>query len=459
MEKRAIALLAFVLLVFTVMPGFASAAQSTGFEKDFAKYLERVSKERGFTVTEADIEYSLSLYEDTLDNFETVEDLEAFLGEVIQKDGRNLRYLYEDYEISKEELGELLAENGETSDDYVFVDDLYQAVDFYLEARIVRDPDFDKNLEIRLKEVSKVRGFTVTREDVVASLARYEESLDNFKTIDRLFDFLGEIIKKDLSNLDYFTDLYDVNKDELLALMKENGLDINDYIFIDDLDQDINGFFEDMYLIDELSVLMEEYGLTMEEMDRLEAHFLSIFETMDDETLEQIFNLADRMMAFEDFDTATELTPKEAAELLSIYKEFISIFQLKVDFSLIQDGTEKPLSLTALFNLTELVNADLKISLYNVQGEFLADLIITGEMVDSESLHDTGQALSNGTDKPTPAPVKKTVSSDTTAPATVKGGELPKTASNYGMGALAGLFIISGGIFLFRKTRATSLEK
>ncbi|WP_052360618.1 processed acidic surface protein [Oceanobacillus manasiensis] len=459
MKKWALALLAFVLFVVAVMPGYASAGQNAGFEKDLSKYLERVSKERGFTVTQTDIEYSLTLYEDTLDNFETVEDLEGWLGEVIRKDGRNLRSVYESYEFTKADLEALLAENGETLEDYVFIDDLYQAIDFYVEEKVVRDPDFDKNLEIRLKEVSKIRGFTVTREDIVASLARYEESLDNFKTIDRLFDFLGEIIKEDLSNLDYFADFYDVSKSELLDLLNENGLDINDYIFIDDLDQDISGYFEDMYLIDELSVLMEEYGLTMEEIERLEAHFLSIFETMDDEMLERIFNLAERMMAFEDFDTATELTPKEAAELLSIYKEFISIFQLKVEFSLIKDGTEKPLSLTALFNMTELVNADLKISLYNLEDIFLADLIITGEMVESKTIHDTGKALSSGTDKPESKPVKNAVSTDETTPTTVKGGKLPKTASNYGMNSLAGLFIIGAGFVLYRRTRTTNLEK
>ncbi|WP_404455343.1 processed acidic surface protein [Oceanobacillus kapialis] len=459
MKKWAMAFLAFVLLVVTVMPGFASAEKSAVFGKDLTKYLERVSKERGFTVTEEDIEYSLSLYEETLDNYDSLEDLESFLGEIIQKDGSNLKDVYEIYEFKKADLEALLAENGETLEDYVFLDDLYQAIDFYLEERIVRDPDFDKNLEIYLKDISEIRGFTVTREDIVASLALYEENLDNYKTVERVFEFLGEVIKADLSNLDYFTDMYDVSKAELLALMEENGLDINDYIFLDDLDVDISSYFHDSYLVEELSLLMKEYGLTEEEITRLEEHFLSIAEHWDEEALERIFALSERMLVFENFDEATELTPAQAAELLSIYQEAISLFQVKVDYSLIKDGKEEPLSLSALFAMTELVNADLKMSIYNLEGEFLADLIITGDMVDSDTVHETGQALSNSTEKPETAPVKKTVTSEATATATVKGGELPKTASNYGMGSLAGLFLIAASVFLFRKTRSTNLEK
>lgn len=44
------------------------------------------------------------------------------------------------------------------------------------------------------------------------------------------------------------------------------------------------------------------------------------------------------MMAFEDFDVATEFTGEQIAELASIYEELLIIFKLKAVYSLIKGG-------------------------------------------------------------------------------------------------------------------------
>src|SRR3954452_13961405 len=92
---------------------------------------------------------------------------------------------------------------------------------------------FEQELAQYLKEASQERGFEVTKEDIEASLALYEDSLENYQSVKELADFLGEIIKADLSNLDFIYEEYDLNEDGLHQLLKENGEDINDYIFVD----------------------------------------------------------------------------------------------------------------------------------------------------------------------------------------------------------------------------------
>ncbi|GAB2537673.1 processed acidic surface protein [Gracilibacillus alcaliphilus] len=464
MRKAAVILIALILFI-AVLPSAVSAQPSNA---ELTNYLNKVSKERGFTVTQADLERSLNLYDATLDEF-NIEDLEYFLGDVIQADGSNLISLYQDYQLKKADVETLLKKNGQTIDEFIFVDNLYFTIDDLRE----REPDFDQKLESYLEQVSQTRGFTVTNEQIASSLSLYDASLDDFKTVTELSDFLNEVIKADLSNLpDYFA----MSLEDILQIMEENNLDINDYIFLDDLANDLDGFiyWEDDFI--DLAFFMEQYDLTEEELIRLEEHILSIPDITSDETIERILDLSYRLMDFADFETVTELAPAQVAELLSIYKEFISIFELKTEFMLVRDGAEEPLSLEDLLSLTELVNASLKVNIYNLQGDFLADLIITGEMVDSDALHETGGSLNEVI-----SPISHTITSVEkeviTAPTVIERekteketpaieaaiteteNRLPDTATNYANYALIGLILLLAGggvLFLARRQKDTA---
>uniref|UniRef100_UPI00128BD91B processed acidic surface protein n=1 Tax=Oceanobacillus sp. CFH 90083 TaxID=2592336 RepID=UPI00128BD91B len=458
------------------LPG-AAGAQANSFQKDLEVYLTEISTERGFPITKTDIELSLSLYDFYLEEFDTVEELKDFLGEVIRADGSNLKQIYDDYEIDREILEATLAEFGKTLDDYIFLDDLEMEIDFYLYTLIPRDPDFDQKLTDYLAEATNIRGFQVTQNHIENSLALYGSHLNDFKTVDELSGFLGEIIHRDLSNVGPY---FGMNKEDVLQLVSDNGLDINNYVFLDDLSYDLDEeiiWEEDDFF--DLSFFMQEFDLTEEELLRLEEHIRNIPGITSDESIERMLHLADRMMAFSDFETAKELTPGQIAELMSIFQEFIDIFQFHVEFVLVTDQGEEPLSLQALFSLTKLENADLKVNIYNLQGDFLADLIISGEIVDSDTIIDTGNAIQKEAskkpetiviernDKEAPAENKasfKPVSSTKSvspkaaeveiisqaASETEKGEKLPDTASNYAEKGIWGLvFIIAGGVLLF----------
>ncbi|MGF9889107.1 processed acidic surface protein [Priestia megaterium] len=375
MKKLGAILLSFLLFV-GVFPTSSFAAAST-FDADFNKYLKLVSQTRGFEVTKDDVEYSLSLYDDSLENYDTIADLEDFLGEPIAADLHNLQDVYADFELDKTSLNALLKENGQSLDDYVYVDDLYEDVGFYLEG-----------------------------DDWYEDDESYDEE-------DASYD--DELSEEDLSGL--------------------------------------------------LSFMQSELGLTSEELDRIEAHFTSLEDELSNEaTLNRLDQLGQRLAAFEDFDTATELSADQIAELMSIYKEMLSIFHLDAKFALVQGGNERPLSLTDLINLEELKNASLKISLYTTDGKFLADMVITGDMFNSDIITDTGKEVEKSAEavaKPAQAqkpavekkqePVKKQTNG--AVQKTVKGGKLPETASNYVTNTLIGLVLVAAGFVLFRKVR------
>jgi processed acidic surface protein len=375
MKKLGAILLSFLLFV-GVFPTSSFAAAST-FDADFNKYLKSVSQTRGFEVTKDDVEYSLSLYDESLENFDTIADLEDFLGEPIAADLHNVQDVYADFDLDKTSLNALLKENGQSLDDYVYLDDLYEDVGFYLEG-----------------------------DDWYEDDESYDEE-------DASYD--DELSEEDLSGL--------------------------------------------------LSFMQSELGLTSEELNRIEAHFTSLEDELSNEaTLNRLDQLGERLAAFEDFDTATELSADQIAELMSIYKEMLSIFHLDAKFALVQGGNERPLSLTDLINLEELKNASLKISLYTTDGKFLADMVITGDMFNSDIITDTGKEVEKSAEavaKPAQAqkpavektqePVKKQTNG--AVQKTVKGGKLPETASNYGTNTLIGLVLVAAGFVLFRKVR------
>ncbi|WP_338470885.1 processed acidic surface protein [Niallia sp. XMNu-256] len=347
-----------------------------------------------------------------------------------------------------------------------------------------QNTNFEQDLTSYLEEVSSERGFIVTKEDIQMSLLSfYDESLESYESVEELSEFLGEVIKADLSNLQGLFEDYELDKDGLQHLLQENGENLDDYIFLDDLDNALLLYTGDideiLSEIDEemfaslLSAFQEEIGLTNEELQKLENHILSLEEHLSKpETAARLEKLGNRMMAFGDFDVVSEITAQQMGELVSIYEEFMSIFQLKASFSLVNGTSETPLSLWDLMKIEELKGANLKVLLYSASGQFLADLLITGEMVESDTIIETGKQIEKSAEEVTKvvkqapvtksekqAPVTKSekqnnlIEKKTTEHKTVKGAKLPKTASDYIPNALLGMFIMFAGIFMFRKVR------
>lgn len=461
MKKIWLALLSLTLVI-SLFPSLTSAAQSKKFEQELTQFLKEASTVRGFKITKDDIEETLSYYDESIEDFQSIKELKLELGQIIKADSSNLDFIYKEYSLTKDSLIQLLKDNGEELTDYIFIDDLEESVYFYAEETIERDPNFDKDFVIYLAEVSKKRGFEITEEAFSALLASYEFSLEDFASVKELNEFMGEVIKADLSNLSYFNENFGLDKQALLQLLQDNGEDINDYIYIDDLEETVwvleGGDFEGDIAEDLLPIFEEELGLTNEELQRIEDHLMSLEERFSDPaTIERLESLADRMMAFEEFDVATELTAQQLAEIASIYEELLSIFNLKVTYSLVKNGEESPMSLTDLMKMEELTDANLKIMIYTTDGKFLADLLITSDMVDSDTITNAGQQVYYSANE-----VKKTIKQ---APAvskqnnktieykTVKGAKLPDTASDYLTNSLIGLFIILLGSLMYRKVR------
>nr|WP_244948937.1 processed acidic surface protein [Bacillus swezeyi] len=91
--------------------------------------------------------------------------------------------------------------------------------------------------------------------------------------------------------------------------------------------------------------------------------------------------------------------------------------------------------------------ASLLEEVYDLQGHFILDVLLTPEMIGSDLIHDTGAKV-----KQTKTAVKHETKTSHVKK-TVKGARLPKTAGHYAEWSLLGVVLMLGGFFLLRRLR------
>ncbi|MFD5852020.1 processed acidic surface protein [Cytobacillus pseudoceanisediminis] len=392
--KRLSIIIAFILLL-SLFPAVSLAAPS---EDEVAEFVKETNwSEEGL------IDHLEYFWDMNIEDFDTLEEMIEYLGEPITEE--NLQQLLTEYDLeTEEELVALLAENGEmeTTDDvrdvFRYIDALHSTVSF----------------------------LTYTGTEI------------NEETLKQLLNDYG------------------LTKEELISLLEENDDSLENYEYIEDLDIMVSIYFggDELPGEDEMNQILADIDLTDEELEALFAHFMTLdFENPD--LLEKMMDLESRLMAFGEFDSAGDLTEAEIAELISIMQEMMNLFQLDAEFYLVKDGEKTHLTTAEMVALEETKGHDLLIELYNTQGQFLADMIITAEMFSSELIEDTVTDLNQAETvikKQGPAKVKPV----SKHPKTVKGGKLPNTAGNYIEGVLAGIGLTLLGMAILhrRKVRA-----
>lgn len=389
--KRILSSILALMLVFGAMP-FAAFAAVDSQDPEFKSYLQEI----GMTEEEF-VTYLSDVHDYTLEDFENVEELTFYLGDLLNEE--NLQELIAEFEMTEEDFNLLLEEHGASVEDYIFYDDLYFDVTDWLYAE-ESTPITDETLQFLLDEF----GFE-SKEELEAFLNESGDSIENYETIEDLTWAVSEL---------YFMQ----SKDDLI-----NTLD--------------------------------SFGLSLAEANRLANHVIALMENPEldvDQFFMSMEEIGSRMMGFPEFDSAADLSPEDIAEFIDVWNDLLELLQLDVDYFLTKDGQTTPLSFTALMQLESTNGADLLIKISNLDGELLADMIITKDMFDSAYMEETGENIEKTADvaeevavavekMPAQKPVAKTV----------KGGKLPNTASDYLQNTLAGLAIILLGAFVFRK--------
>jgi processed acidic surface protein len=387
--KQLVSILLALVIGFGVLPVMTYAIEPN--EPEFETFLKDIGwKKQDY------IDY-IESKEWYLEDFESIDDLGTPLSE------EAVGVVLEEFGLSREELNALLVEYGDLEEGQdvlegtwiIFSEDLHEYVDFYL------------------------NGWEGTPID--------KENLQKLLT-------------------DYGLD----SEEELEKLLNENDDSIENYEYIEDLELAVDFYVNWDDNSDELFDLFTEIGLTDEEFEKLFTH-LETLDFDDPALIDQMIELSERMMAFENFETAEELSVQQTAELFDILNDMLNLFELKTNYYLVKDGDKQPVSIESLMTMDTTDGYDLLIELYNHQGAFLADILLTADMFDSGLIQETGKDMMQAEEIVTENP--KAIESKTAKPLakTVKGGELPTTASNYAGKTFVGIAFIIAGVFLFRR--------
>ncbi|WP_078555706.1 processed acidic surface protein [Bacillus alkalicellulosilyticus] len=231
---------------------------------------------------------------------------------------------------------------------------------------------------------------------------------------------------------------YDITVAEIDGILAQYGESTEDFETI----EDIVGYLEMDEEIEEVD--FDEFFELLVAFDITEEEFLALLEhvsALDPVDLEErLIALLDRVEALPDFESAVDLTDAHVEELAAIWGEFLDIFQMQAEYYMISEEDYYEISLRDLLYLESTNGYDLLIELYNYDGEFLADILITADMFGSDIIKEVSKEV---VEAPT-AGVDKTV----------KGGKLPKTATNSGLNMLLALFAMAVGFGVYRKGQA-----
>jgi processed acidic surface protein len=459
MKKVGIIILSLAIL-FGMVPQTVSAAESETLEVELNAYLGEVSAERGFEVTKADLESYLSAYETKLTDFTSVDELRIALGEVIKVDLSNLNSLYESYKMDETALIEILAVNGEELKDYIYISELDYALFFYTnDNTFEREPDFDLKLVDYLSAISMERGFEVTKERLEEALAVYETRLDSFEKVEDVKDYMGEVIKADLSNLSQIYYAYRIDQNTLFTLLEKNGKSIDDYIYVYDLVEVAGGADTEIPIMDEamLTEFLAMLDVTDAELNKIEAYMASMESYFSDPAFFEAFtSWTERISLLKELDGVVELSQEQVDQVVSYFNELFSLIKLKPVISFILDGQETIMSFDQLAQLEDFdyTTTDLKVTIYGTDGTLLADFNVTSEFVDYLSgiygeIPEKLEDVVNQDD--TSSPATQTKNQKPSAPRTIRGGKLPKTATNNIPGVILGGLLAITGILMYKK--------
>lgn len=395
--KRLLSVLLAVTLTLGLIP-ITAFAQIDSQDQEFQNFLQEIGMSEDEFLT-----YLEDMHDFTLADFDSVSELKDYLGPLV--DESNLQDLLDRFELTKQELEDMLAENGTSLDEYIFYDDLYFDV-YELQYQEELTPVTDESLQQLLDDYE-----FESKEELEKFLNKYDDSIENYENIEDLEVAVAVLVSQE-------------GKDEIINIL-------------------------------------DKFGLSLDESKKLANYSMNIFEDPNadvEDFYTKLEDIANRLMAFREFDSTDDLSADEIAEILDVWNDLLNLFELKTEFYLTKDGKTTPLSVESLLKMDSTNGADLKIKIFSKEGEFLADMVITAEMFGSDFLDETGENL-----KQTEQIAKEVSKAATKLPEkalkrTVKGGKLPNTASDYLPNALGGLAIAAAGIILFRRMKVKGIQ-
>ncbi|MEQ6388420.1 processed acidic surface protein [Bacillaceae bacterium S4-13-58] len=274
-------------------------------------------------------------------------------------------------------------------------------------------------------------------EELQDYLSFFETSLAEISTMEELYGFTGTPINDE--NFNELLATYNMTGDDFYQLFSEYDDDPSTYQFIEDLELAVAFYGEHEGEMDALEYELADIGMLKEEINAVLSHLSSL----DEEELEEKMKaLESRVQPYLEVKDPISLSEAEQNELFSIMEQTISLMQLNPAFYLVSNGERSQISYTDLIQMETIDDQALYVQLFDGQGNQLADMELSAEMLGSDYILQAGENLLDIGD----------MAGELTTELHEK--KLPNTASPYLNYALLALLLIAAGIFLLRKNEA-----
>jgi processed acidic surface protein len=225
-----------------------------------------------------------------------------------------------------------------------------------------------------------------------------------------------------------------MTRDELDDLLDQYGETTDDYTFIEELNTAVSFFQEHNKELNGMTDFLSYIGVTDGEMTMLLDYIVSL----NQETfLSDIQAIDKRIEQFGPIDEASKLSNEERTELMAIFQEVLSAYELNPTFQ-ISGQTDGVMTFQQLTdNKDSLEGKDIEVVLYTNKGDELVDMSLSPDMLESDFVLQTSEQFVN---------VGLLATSMNNE---MNGDILPVTASPYPLRILLGVALLLGGCLLF----------
>ncbi|WP_169891079.1 processed acidic surface protein [Litchfieldia alkalitelluris] len=280
-----------------------------------------------------------------------------------------------------------------------------------------------------------IEGIGLTHEELTDYLAYHNSSLDEFETVEELESYLGTPI--DANNFGQLLTVHDLTEKELHTLLAGFGESIDDYLFIEDLEVDVNFYLKHAETLHEAERLLSDIGLSEDEADRLFEHLISVNKNNTIENELSTINI--NLEQYFSYDTATSLSDGQKNDLSALFENMLSTLRLNPSYYIVMDKTKKDISLQELLTMNVSEDMVVVVELMDEEDQVIMDMHLTEDRLNSDYLLDRGEQFLN------------IASSANELNVAMTGADLPNTASPYGNNIVIGLVILLIGCLLLLK--------
>lgn len=275
-----------------------------------------------------------------------------------------------------------------------------------------------------------------TEEELEEHLQFYDLSLKEMESLEELKSYLGTPVNNE--NLHELLTKYGMDYDDLEKLLAEYGETYDDYKFIEDLELDVQFYLNHQNQFSIATDFLSLFGLTEDEIENLFEHFSKV----DEVVIGKALNDVNDSLSFLSYLKGDEnLTVDESQQLLSIWNELLKALNVDTVFFLVKNGVQSEISFDDLVSMESFDDYSLEMSLANNQGDVLATLIYSPEMLDSHLVYESLEQIT------------EVVGLAEEYRENLEIAKLPKTVGNYFLKIILSLFFIISGLVMLKSVR------